>query len=267
MDYNPKRGFIFVDSSDRQSGNSGNFRVSFNPTIRNIQSLRLESATIPYSWYDVVENVSFLLVEESAGGGTFQVTVPTQHYSPSDLATALSTAMTTASLNGYVYNVSYNANSGKYLIASLTIGDNFRLLWTTSTVNDPLNYMPYFLGFNNVNTLSLPDPDSGFAGIFQSSGIGAMAQEYIWIRISPIFITSQLTTAANNVSFTVPINGNWLDKIQYNFHAGYEQHLYIATCGQHLKDIEIQLFTQDNQPLDTNGVQSSFVFSYTTTGI
>lgn len=256
------RAYLFIDSSDRFLGSSDAFVFRVPNALINVATLRLESCVIPYTWYDITD-ASFLLFEEQAGGGQISTTLPSQHYSPSDLGNSVQAALNASSPNGWTYTVTYNPDTLKYTIAS--VSGNFSLLWTTAVQSpNEYNYMSYFLGFTGIDPRNIQDPDSPFLATHTSSSAAVIAQDYIWINFGNMFATRTQTTNNYAVSFSIPINANFGEKIIFNRFAGFTQQLSVSASGTSISQTSIQILTQDRRPLSLNGAQCSFLFSYTT---
>ena len=250
--------YIFVDSADKLAGTASEFVVQCTSTIYNIKTLYLESACIPYSWYDSNSNIS-LVFQEQAGGGVVTVPVPPAYYTPATLATEIQTLLNAHSPNSLTYTVTQS--NGKYTVSST---GNFKLLWTTAYNANHYNYLYYFMGFNALNVYSEPDPDTGYATSHTSSGVGSIStNDYVWVRINPL-PNNIVTTSSSVITAVLPVSGNWMDKLFFYANGNYEQKIDFKTNGTNLQSFSIQITGQDNQPLDFNGVTASFVFSYTT---
>ena len=199
----PEKKYIYVDSSDREVGTTGEFVIQLTSTIYNIKKLTLEGAIIPYSFYNIGPDAA-IVFQEQAGGGIISTPIPTQYYTPTTLATEVAALLNGTSPNTLTYTCTYNSSTGKYTIGS---SGNFGLLWTTAVNTDQYNYLYYNLGFNKLNILHGPDPDTGYGTSHVSSGIGSLTFNYIWIRITSIFGNDIATTSSSNVTYCVPVNG------------------------------------------------------------
>ena len=256
-----QRKYLFVDSSDRFKGSSDTFAFNIPNGLIRVSSLRLDSCVIPYTFYDVTDE-SFILFEEQAGGGQISATIPSQHYSPVDLGTAVQAALNASSPNGQVYTVTYNPDTLKYTISST---GNFRLLWTTAVqFPNEYNYMSYFLGFVGLTINNIQDPDSAYALSFTSTAAAVIASDYLWINFGNMFPTRTETTNGSQLSFTIPINANFGEKIIFNRYIGYDQEVSVGASGVSFTNASIQILSQDRRRINLNGAQCSFVFSYTT---
>jgi hypothetical protein len=257
--YNGKK-FINVDSGFRLAGSSSEFRIELQNTIEDVRVLTLESCCVPFTWFDIRPTYHVPLQED--GQGITEVTVPSQHYSPTELASALAGALTTASLNGNTYTVSYNTQTGGYTITS----DNstFQLAWYTDfyTNQNFNNYMYYVLGFGALTQLRGPDPDTGYALSQTSSGVGMSSSPYLWLTVKPY--GQNYTTVSNQTCFAlIPVTGNFGDKVYYNAHSMYDQYAEFPFKGYNLRELLVTLRFADGTAVNLNGTDISLILGYT----
>ena len=260
---------VSINSSDRIYGSSSDFKVLLTDSIISLRRFRLLSACVPYSFYDI-GNASFFIFEEQAGGGQVLIQFPPGNYTPATLATELTMAMTSSSPNGYTYSVVFDTSTLKYDISVLVGGGNFRILWTTM-YNYPSahgiygkNNVPYQLGFANLTPDSIPDPDSLYNTFFLSTGAGAISyRNYLWITVGPVFPNRILNTSNASISYTMPVSGNFGDKLYFNINSDYDQDLNYAAMGSTaITEFQVTIKDEDNTIVDLNGVDCAFTFAY-----
>jgi len=126
---------ISFNSKDRVGGENSNFiSEAIDLGINKYDSVCLVQASIPRSFYNIATNFNTFTIREPAPLlRTFSVSVPVGSYNKINLATALGTAMTSASLasgNAWTYSVSY---------PSALVGDTFKYTFSVSGngVNQP----------------------------------------------------------------------------------------------------------------------------------
>lgn len=259
------RRYLFIDSTERTFGTSGNFRISLKDAISDLADIRLESACIPYSFYNVNTNTS-LTFQEEPSPGTFTVPLtiyfPPGNYTPTSLATAVASTMTSNSASGFTYTCAYNTSTLKYTISST---GKFAIFWTTNYIDSgETSYLWYYLGFNNSSSTTAPDPDTGFATSFTSSGAGSLLiNQYIWLRILPALPNIWNNSSVRSLFCALPLYGNFGDRCYWQTNSGYDNQIIMPFRGTNLKDIQFQITGTDGETLDLNGVMCTFTFSYT----
>lgn len=254
-----KKTFVSIDSGFRLAGTSSSFSVLLATTLENVKRLQLESACIPYTFFDIRDTYHVPLQEVAQP--IVAVTIPQKHYSPAQLAAQLTISLTAASPNFDTYTVSYDSQTGGYTINST---GSFQLAWTTDfyTNGNNRNYMYAVLGFNDQSLLRIPDPDTGYATSQVSSGVGMIATDYLMLTIRPA--PSNYVTSSNQNCFAmIPVTGNQFDKIYWNSFSSYEQYCEFAGPGTNLREMIVELKYTDSVVVDLNGCELSLVLSYT----
>lgn len=95
------------------------FKLGGKRPLENIAAIKVLEVQIPFSYYVInSRNNTFLLYEENQLVTSSTVTLPVGNYNPSQICTALGTALTTASLNSRTYTVTYNDQTLKLTITS-----------------------------------------------------------------------------------------------------------------------------------------------------
>ena len=292
----PLRQYIVCDTIDRISGPPGEASFTLNQPVQNVHSIRLESATIPYTWNNIVapilngntiiypyhtgdalagSNDYIPLYEVGLAGGAQYIVVglPSGQYSTTNIGSAVGTALTTASTlfgNGYTYTAIYDNYSGKITITST---GNFQLLWTTDWNNYPYynnkstsgNFMYTILGYNYVNQSAsppTPDPDTPLSTSSTSSGFCQLSIKNIYMNVAP-FGSSTITSGVNsNVTYAIPIGGNFADYIIFNANNNYHSDIFFASKNLSMGGIKVKISYPTGYFIDFNGQDSSYVFSY-----
>lgn len=111
----PYKDVIYVDSTNRASGNSNQFSINLTGKFQipnNYNSIVLVGASIPKSFYLVSSsNNTFTLIEN---GTSYTVTIPIGNYNFTSLASQLGASLTSASGSAVTYTVTGNRLTGKY---------------------------------------------------------------------------------------------------------------------------------------------------------
>lgn len=109
-----------LDSLDA-SGSGGNsastdwplFYIGGREQLRNIAAIKIIEAEIPFSWYVFnTSNNTFVLTE--AAGGPVTVTLPVGNYTTDQLSSLIGKALSTASIAGRTYTVTYSTITQKF---------------------------------------------------------------------------------------------------------------------------------------------------------
>lgn len=176
----------YIDSENRTSGNTSTFSVNINlPTGRNFTKVSLLSAQIPKSYYMVGISDTFSLTELT-GGTPQECQISAGNYTPAELAASIKTELDLESENGYTYTVTFNDQTGKFIIENPTeyfLLDNFVSSNGSNTIAD-------FLGISNGVTRYNSGAGTNNAMVGNSV---ALLQKYSTIRI-----TSNLSVNGTN---------------------------------------------------------------------
>jgi len=125
-----KQTQVFINSKNRTSGSSSDFKVRLSQSIQNIQSISIKSLEIPFSWYTVNESnnqLCFVSFADQSKPIDFTVTISPGNYSADELQIELETKMNEI-LAGFT--VSYSDNKLKYTITHPSF---FIIKYTEST--------------------------------------------------------------------------------------------------------------------------------------
>lgn len=250
---------VYLSASDRISGTPEKFRIKLSDTLERIRQLRLKSCVIPYTWYEVQTGTE-LWYQEQAGGLAYHLTIPAQHWVPSDLATFLSTEMTLNSPNTLTYTVTYDSTQGKY---TFTATGNFSLLWTSASATNPTNYLWYQMGFNNTPNVIGPDPNTAYASVQTSSGVASTTYDYLFLILTASIANPTITTDNRTVTCVLPVNGNFLDKCYYAQGRDYLCEIDFGSNGEFIRELGVQI-TPPYAVADfsLNGVDPDFLFTF-----
>lgn len=126
---------IYVNSRDRISGTSGNFKYKLNGfRLANVESFYVEKVLIPYSFYNISSDLqnNFITIQEQTGLSTFTIQIASGQYTKDYFYTFVSGVLTSASPNGLVYTVADNINPQRPTMRISATG-NFKILWATGT--------------------------------------------------------------------------------------------------------------------------------------
>ena len=171
---------IYIDSSERVSRTDTSF-ISKPVLIsagNSYDAVVVSQVSIPKSWYNVPSEYNYFILNEN--GNAITITIPAGNYNRNNLAVVLPALMTSASLAGKTYTMTYpntsiQADTGKYTFAYTPIvgGDNISIQVDNVSMFQQL-------GFNQSST------NSFVAGSLTSSNV------INFQIINSIFITSDM---------------------------------------------------------------------------
>jgi hypothetical protein len=144
----------YVNSADRYSGTAENFfvidtgRFSLPP-----QYVKVISANIPYSWYNITTANNEVSVSEPPSVTIVDVTIPVGNYTGATLATALQTTLNGAGLT-HTYAVTYSASTNLFTISA---NGNFILYFTAS--NNMAMRLGFVSGSQTTSAMSVTAPN------------------------------------------------------------------------------------------------------------
>lgn len=171
---------VYIDSSERTSGTDSSFlsKPILISAGNTYNSVVVSQVSIPKSWYNVPSKYNYFYLIEN--GNTIKITVPAGNYNRNNLAVVLPSLLTSASLAGKTYKMSYpnisiQADTGKYTFTYTPVvgGDNIKI-----QVDDVSMFQQ--LGFTQSTT------NSFVAGSLTSSNV------INFQIINSIFITSDM---------------------------------------------------------------------------
>lgn len=113
----PRSIDIVIESSKRVNGSHNNFEYATNfPIPKEGKTIRLNKAIIPFTYFNVNSSNNVIGVRVTASSTVVSYTVTPGCYSPSQLATAIQTALAADTFS--VFTVTYNANTFQYTISA-----------------------------------------------------------------------------------------------------------------------------------------------------
>lgn len=264
----PRRRPLFVDSRDRYSGTTSNFSCDLRLPATQLLELRLESASIPYVWYNV-PSIIYLPFEEQAGGPALVLAaIAPDQYTGAALAAAAQTALNAASPNLLTYTVAYDPVSFGFTISAT---GNFRMRWTTYYSSNPVDPVWQRFGANTLTQPGLtpsgvlgplPDPDSAYAASWSSSGVAILGERYLWLSVGELAANDMATTnSASQVAVPLLVNGNYGDYLQFSSNGLYDAVLFQGCSGKFIKSVQVILKDSRGQVVDLRGADMALHLS------
>jgi hypothetical protein len=245
---------VYINSEQRQAGSSSNF--SFQMTIPQgvFDRVCVLQASIPQSYYIIENGINTFILRELGVDTT--ITIPAGNYNVFSMATAVSTLLTTASLNLWIYKMTYpnsftESNTGKYEFSVTGNGVNQPSLKFTNEVHEQFGfelnkYYPFVSGgLKSSNVVSFV-PETR---LFIHSDIGinyddgdTILQEIYGNNVMPLSVVSyQLTTDVSAYSKRIRSGLNNI----YHFWVTNKNDDQIDLNGQDIL-ITLLLYKRDN---------------------
>lgn len=197
-----------INSRDRlpQSISTTDFWVSFDYPITNTrpdQKLGLRMANIPITYYNINSTNNTLYVTELQGGVStqFYIQMPYGSGTPTNILTALTTQLSTASPNGLTYVIAFDTTTGKLTFS-------FTGTATSVTYNNTNNYFTAddLLGLYQTSDAVVPANGTFVGGIVNFNGI---ADALMQIRLENLPVGNIFTTETGlntTIMLEVPIS-------------------------------------------------------------
>lgn len=151
---------VYVNSANRQAGTVSDFYIDTAvPGITDTENeVSLHYVNYRNSWYTVNQYNSQIQVVETDTAGptssTVNISLPQKNYSVFTLRDQLATSLNGASVKGVTYSVTYDTDTGKYTISTVTASRTFNIHFE----NDLSPYLT--LGFNKLQTGDLTSTTS-----------------------------------------------------------------------------------------------------------
>jgi hypothetical protein len=234
---------IYIDSSERVSGTDSAFLSA--PVLINAgnsyDAVVVSQVSIPKSWYNVPARFNYLYLVEN--GNTITISLPAGNYNRNNMATVLSALLTSSSVSGKTYTLSYpnvniQADTGKYTFSytPFNLGDTISI-----DVDDVSMFQQ--LGFNRNSTNSFND----ITGQLVSSNV------INFQIINSIFITSDMCVEEGTLqelhNVGINLSNSYIFFQQYNFDLTSKQ---LLTNSQN--SWTFALTDEFDREVDLNGV-------------
>jgi len=232
---------LLINSFDRNSGTSHDFGIQI-PQIENLKSVRLLSASIPNSLYNVTNKNNKL---DFFRGSNLQITVPPGAYSAEEFTNAIKFLMD--NLDGVgIYTSSVNEITFKVMIECSL---NF-VLRTTQTTNSIF----YILGYDSsADTASAMTHTANYA-------VSMHFPQYLLINIGQIGSSHSITSSNVRSNFVVSMTNNSSFVEIFNTNSNYENDTSYSHNSR-LNYFNITLKKQNGESADLNGSDWSMLLA------
>lgn len=260
---NPRERYAYISSSSRRSGNSSQAVIQLSDSLMNVSRLRIISACIDYTYFDVDSDSHIPLVEN--GGSVTLCNLNPGSYTPSSLSVEIARTLTASSPSSATYTCTYSSSTNQYTISNSTI--NFGFNWTSDFALYPFNFAYNFCGFNNaVSSSPGPDPNESSTTVmtWTSSGTIVISSKYLFINLRPV-PSSTLTVSGTQIAAValVPVDGNFGDKMFFFDNGMYAQELFFNSPIT-LREFVLELRFSNSKLVELNGGSLAVCIAYNT---
>lgn len=228
---------VIINSKDKASGTSSNFTYNLQYTgMTRIRQYRLNKIVIPYSWYNIQDQVILMTVN---GGGPITVDIDAGSYTAQTLATYMQNKLTSA--GGITFTVTYNQNQNTYTI-SVTNPNIFTLLFTY-----PYNYknLGVQMGFGT----DTPNQES----VTSSSAVNLSITNSVYLGSSSLrlYAQSYFQKVQYNIVQHVPVNVN-----SFNYITWQNSFATFFDCNENtsITNFDFQILDDYGNTLDLRGL-------------
>ena len=244
---NTLHDIVFVRSADRNFGTSSSFIVNLPVALKNISSIQLLSAEIPYSFYSIgsayIAGVTF-----TNGTTTAQFTLTAGFHTVDTIRTALLTWLQTTYASSGVTAVNYSSLTGKLSVAFTT--------GTLSVITNNTGALGYILGVSGTSTVSVSQVLT-FPNVVNVYPITSL-----FINVTNLTANVYSTSGFNSV-FRVQVNVQPNGVIFLNNGTNVFNSVYLPSVLSSLSQLNLQIVDQNNNLVDFNGQELELSIGFT----
>lgn len=235
---------IIINSQDREAGDATEFRIRLDNPIYNLKTLEITSCVIPNTIYTFTSSNNKLIFDE---GAPVTITITPGTYSITDLITELNTQILASALAG-VYTITYSPTTLKLNI-SCTVP--FQLVFLNQA-----NTAWFELGFT-YNT------DTAIGVSLTAPRVLALdGPKFVMIRCGNLDNVG-VNTRNTQFLFSVPMDVPFTD-VKYYEPNTREETLMTFNYGLSPSYFDFIMIDDNNNKIDLNGSEISFILTYTT---
>ena len=232
--------YLYLDSRHRNNPSDDDGRANFNLStpLQSVVSAELVSASIPVSWYTVIQGKNTFQLTHS--GSTTTITITEGVYTLTTLATAVQSAINTAS-----FTVAVQTTTNRLI---LTFNAAFSLLVS----HDQLASV---LGFHKNVTVSSQN------NVSRSTRVPELLPPYVSVCIKQLG-TSYASGLGHELpsTFFVPCDQNSGSVCNFNTGSHFSQkNIYHADDGHTVSQLDCTLRDQHGDVIDMNGLPWAIV--------
>ena len=244
---------VYVDSTYAYSGSTNNFTYYLKEPIKNVSSFKITSAEIPLSYYNVrtsgVDANNKFIFSENGGTTILTASLSAGYYTSTTIITALTTAINSASVNSYLYTITYSALTGFITISST---GNFVIMYSSS-VNGWLS-INWLLGFNQKSNSVATSQTAQTCPFFDY-------YQYLYFRIGLNFKGNYDETGSKNNIIKIPITAPQ-GAIQYYNDLSDNKFDILGNESDIISLFTVQLLDSDGYYVNLNGRQVSLTITF-----
>lgn len=213
-------------------------------------TISIQSAEIPYSFYNVSEtyNTIFYTIQDTGGLGTlynnYTMTIPEGNYTANTFITEFNNLFTSGG-HGKTATLSISSSTGKFILTPSD--DTFKIIIYNNTTTSQR-----ILGMKNEDTTFLNNSGSGTSFSYPANLLGIQKIKIFSKALSCDNITSH-HLGANDMIDAVSVNASPFELISYSNTNSKESHMKNTEVQQ----IDITLKDEYNNEIDFNGIDWS----------
>lgn len=238
------KDLIFIDSKNRTvtSTSSSDFSITLTENVGGLY--QLVHLSLLNSLYNVVAGENDKLYVEHSVDGAQTLTLSPGNYTTATLATEVKTQLDT--ISAVVYTVTYSSTTGKYTVSpdSGTFAYRFATNTTASS--------RFLLGKDAV--------DDGLAASQVSDNMANISlHDSVAVKISQDSNAHVTLPNGTEASFLIPVDVSFGSVLHYKNNQVFQQYVRF---GSNTSSLTIQLYANDGDLLDINGVDWSMSLKY-----
>jgi len=238
--------YLLVRSEDRSSSSSSssNFQIIIPQGLKQVKSVELIWASIPFQFYNIRSGVNdSIKITEGAADATGTLTPSS--YTESELATHVASILTSISPGGQTYSGSFSSTTRKITITRTAGTNNFGIDFTIS------NTCYKELGFNAVNLSQATSQTGVYVPSLVPESISIQIKEFP----TPFLKTSNHETATFIIP--LPFGVSRGSTIEYKAEEYFKQ--IVEVHNNNITILHIVLLDEDGKELSFNGADWSFL--------
>jgi len=238
---------VVIDSKDKNSGSTSDFKFSLSTSINDVKKIRLVSCSIPNTSYNVRTGVNDQIsITELTGTLTFSATINPGSYSISDLLLEIADCLTAQSAltgNTWIYTLTINSTlvqNNKVVISAGGV-NSFTLNFGTG-----VNQINKLIGFSSVDLLTDTSHTSDLVA-------NCLYPRIIYLDIDEF--PSNTYTKNSSHTFSLICNGvsSNGEYIEFNENTQFNQICFDSSISKTINNISVKLRDENERILDLNG--------------
>ena len=226
-----KPNIIVINSKDRLYGTSSNFDIQFNVALSSVKALKLLSAQIPNSIYNVKSTNNILYIN------TIPVIIPQGAYNITSLVTSLQNVLNAAGF-GILFTITYSDITLKLTISATG----------PFSVTDGINSINALLGFQ------ISGPSNSKTG---SNIVNLAGDIYYYLCIDVFNNQIKSSNSKDYGAYVIPTQVASGGITQFRINTDFP---ILETTTQNINKINISVKGYDGSYIDFNGADLVLIF-------